>query len=543
MISILKRLEKLEEKILTEKNALQKYFEKNPEKIKKFGFNSQGGSDWKELANSIFRNENNLDAKYLEVLGSLESKYPNCFKDIYLYNYGRFDLLIKGEVSLEEFKIQFKSLYERNSEEYDQYYEKFVKDPLLKRSQILKTKSRNYCEDKFRKLAKQYGFDPNDLVVAFNEIFRVQSMSFQRLKTEYWGVIKALTVDPNNLPKVIYRGFFMDGAKIKDPQKFLSQWSEGSYPNIKLGKPTSWSTSKATASSFMTDQSNIKDLENGYHILIKLTNPTEDELIGDFRNFEFSRFWNQQELMINPEVKRYQVEKLIRYKPYEKGKDSDYANFNKQNRKPGSGSFGSSKKDMLINVFDYFDLDIDPNVKINYKFIKDSTLGELLKSKVVTGIDFYDPEYGNKVKSLVYPLYSFFKNFDVFQKRNVLKVKNSESIKVELAINFDGYFFQDEPYRDFIKDSTSLTWEEAKKNSTVFCTELEITLVQNSINRFVFEVSSIEEFYTKDEDLKVETTEEILEAMNSSTNYFDIILKNRLNQITSRYKTIKIIYK
>lgn len=198
-----------------------------------------------------------------------------------------------------------------------------------------------------RKLSLEKGMTIDAIVYASAWIEYFTRMSGRKLPKESYPYIQKLTVE--NLPKTIYRGFYFDGAKISNVEKFLKLWSVGNKPMQKLKKVTSWTTSLNVASYFTIPDDNVKDSENGFAIILKAT-PTKANTIADLRNYEKGSYYSQMEVIMD--------ENFLDYEVFMVKKGSQI--FNNEIKSTDlfgsySGSFADKpKRDVLRNPFGYW---------------------------------------------------------------------------------------------------------------------------------------------------------------------------------------------
>jgi hypothetical protein len=184
----------------------------------------------------------------------------------------------------------------------------------------------------------ELGLSERDVYIAMTYVKEWTSMSRKRLDPTVWPLLQKISVDSKLLPKYAYRGIFYDGAKIKDPVKWAKQWYPGAKPGVSQGKATSWTIDRGTAISFMTDQDFIKDRDGGYYMLLKIELDPKT-VICDLRNLPVDHtFWNQQELIISPEARNYEVDTMI---PGKEGYEI-YRQFCNENP-GGQGAMGSTR--------------------------------------------------------------------------------------------------------------------------------------------------------------------------------------------------------
>lgn len=258
---------------------------------------------------------------------------------------------------------------------------------------------------RFQNQMMKLGLSINDVAKAMSWVQEWTSMSRKRLPKEVWPMLRDISVSTTLLPKYVYRGIFYDGAKIKDEKKFLDQWSPGNKPGVSQGKATSWSVDRGTAASFMTDQDFIKDSKRGYYVLLKWKVDPQ-YVIADLRNLPVDHtFWNQQEIIVDPAAKDYEIDTII---PGAEGYDG-LKKF-QQTIKSGAGHWGQPKKDFIKNlIFTPFD-EIETNQKIQWKQIMYMTFGEA-RSKFGVGSN-WNEEWTKKIENAPFPLAQYMERLN-----------------------------------------------------------------------------------------------------------------------------------
>lgn len=247
------------------------------------------------------------------------------------------------------------------------------------------------AEKEFMKL----GLSINDVEVAMSYIKEWTSMSRKKLDPSVWDLLNKISVDEKLLPIYLYRGIFYDGAKIKDPVKWKEKWFPGSKPGASQGKATSWTIDRGTAAGFMTDQDFIKDREGGYYMLLKWKVDPK-LIIADLRNLPVDHtFWNQQEIIVSPEAKDYEIDTMI---PGSEGYDA-YREFVKSN-KGGQGAYGQTRADFALDFMSSPYETLSPGTRMEFKQISKMTLGEYRKAYPNSRITA-DPQWNN-VSMVVY---------------------------------------------------------------------------------------------------------------------------------------------
>jgi hypothetical protein len=217
------------------------------------------------------------------------------------------------------------------------------------------------------------GLSSSDLAVAMSHVTNWTSMSRKKLPPEVWPLLQKISVDSTELPKYVYRGIFFDGAKIKDRAKFMKLWQAGSSPGASQGKATSWSVDRGTAAEFMDAQDFIKDQKGGFFVLLRW--PVNSKfVIADLRNLPVDHtFWNQQELIVDPAARDYEVDTII------PGDSEDALKKFKDSIKGGQGGYGRSKADFVVNFLNTPYETLNPNDRMAFKQASSMTVGELMQ--------------------------------------------------------------------------------------------------------------------------------------------------------------------
>lgn len=230
------------------------------------------------------------------------------------------------------------------------------------------------------KKATQKGVEFDDYQIAIAELKRYTSMSGKRIDKKFWPILQKMTVTPGELPEYVYRGLFYDGAKIKDLAKWQSKWYEGGKPNMKFTKATSWSTSPTVAVAFMQPQDKIKDKENGFHVLLRYEIKDPSLVIADLRSLPDLRFWNQQEILLSPEARDYEVvDVFVHQEDWGEGKTEKWKEIEDRYKNSGflSGSHGYSMMEFIKFVFfNVRETDVTSDLKEEIKSLSDSTVRE-----------------------------------------------------------------------------------------------------------------------------------------------------------------------
>jgi hypothetical protein len=251
----------------------------------------------------------------------------------------------------------------------------------------------------FEKDLLKIGLSMKDLQVAMSHVENWTSMSRKKLDPSVWPLLQKLSVDSSSLPKVIYRGIFIDGAKIKDEAKFLKQWFPGSKPGVSQGKATSWSVDRGTAAEFMTDQDFVKDSKGGYYVLLRWTvDPAK--VVADLRNLPVDhKFWNQQELIVDPAARDYEVDTMI---PGSGGYEA-HREFTKT-IKGGQGAYGRSKSEFALNFLNTPYETLTPHQRMEFKQIVKMTVSEF--QSIYPGIGI-DPKW----KGVAMPIWNYLSKY------------------------------------------------------------------------------------------------------------------------------------
>jgi hypothetical protein len=454
MISLIQLLREIR---LFEKNKTVDFFRKNPNLLKQFAVPDRGNGEFDAADfyrdSSPGRTDSSIGAI---ALAMLEKAFPNNDTVKMLapkeWDYEGIKLIAKFP-TYQELLDNRKNYLPRNEQgqEWMDYADhefmsaNYNKIRRISRSAIAKSQGlRDIRKKRYIKAMYKLGLDPDDVSAAMAWVDYYVSASYRKLPADVFKTLQQLSVDPNRLPKYIYRGLFYDGAKIKDQEKFLSKWKEGSMPKEALRKATSFSGDKGTAASFMINQDKVKDAKSGYHILLKWKVRPED-VVADLRNLPVdNRFWNQHEFIVHPDVKDYVVDKLI---PYGESTDSTpyselpYPKY-QDTIKGGAGAAGLSKsntlRSFLLSPYDKY----STNEKIAYKQLYDMTVQEAQKEYAM--FNEYYGEVFQAIKNVVLPVYVVGnalvfrggrKDF-TFVKRSTGSTRNTLEFQIFLELDY-----------------------------------------------------------------------------------------------------------
>jgi len=284
--------------------------------------------------------------------------------------------------------------------------------------------AKNLGQKQYDKMLLKVGLSERDVKIAMSHVVTWTSMSRKRLKPEVFPLLQKLSVDSSKLPKYVYRGIFYDGAKIKDLVKWSKKWYPGAKPGVSQGKATSFSIDRGTAASFMTDQDFIKDRKGGYYMLLKWkVNP--DQVVADLRNLPVDHsFWNQQEIIVSPKAKDYEVDVMI---PGEEGDDA-LREFTKS-IKGGGGAWGTTKADSAMDFLNSpFDT-LSINDRMQFKIVSKITVAEFKKK--YPGSRITDAE---AFQNMQMPLFNVFTKY-ISNTRILSSTRNEVKFVIELGLN------------------------------------------------------------------------------------------------------------
>jgi len=438
MISLVKLLQEIR---LLEKNKTVDFFRKNPRALKYFSIpDAPGGTEW-DLRSFPTSGEpvdtSDVEQAY-DAIARLDpsNEFLKSLKTE-LRSYNREDVLlsIDKSSSYEEFLRKYGDTWYttlftaageqawKDSADHDTMNRLWKQiQRITKAFAARREGTKNIEYKRFEKAMYKLGLNPNSVRAALDWVKYYTAGSYRKIDPEAFDALQQITVDASRLPKYIYRGFFFDGAKIKDREKFIQKWKEGSMPKSGLRKATSWSGDKGTAVSFMTDQDRVKNADEGFHVLLKWKVRPES-LIADLRNLPADYgFWNQHEFIVHPDVKDYVVDKLI---PFERADTSggiaayDKLPFTKFSRsvKGGVGGFGQSKGDtltsFLFNPYDKYGRD----EKIAYKQLLSLTTKDAIrKFNVFSNMNnWWKRQYGD----LAFPLAAIWRQIQPMGRKDV----------------------------------------------------------------------------------------------------------------------------
>jgi hypothetical protein len=279
-----------------------------------------------------------------------------------------------------------------------------------------------------KKLGYEKGMTIDAIIYASSWIENFITKAGNKIPKIAYEYIKKLTIE--NLPKVIYRGFYYSADQIKDLPKFLKTWQKGNKPFQKLKKITSWTTSLPVASDFTIPQDNVTNEKNGFAIILKAI-PKIENTIADLRNFENNSYHNQMEIIMDEDFVDYEV--FMIKKGSKIGRDEI-------NQVDLYGSMGTrTKSDILRDPFGYW----------TYKGFESEK--EKLKSFVnLTPVEIENKNLGYYVKDFIpnfkdENLKKYWEQFsislgaivrDSFKNEiTILKIYNKNSVKITANVN------------------------------------------------------------------------------------------------------------
>lgn len=430
------------------------------------------------------------DQDFVDWITDTEYNYSNS------YYYQDFIKIASESRSSEDFEKNLESSHFSKPQYYKGSWKDFSFWPLLEKNwkdfqnickwyytalQSAKNASSKHYEHELMKL----GLSRKDVEVAMTFIQEWTSMSRKKLDPSAWPILKKMTVSASNLPKYIYRGIFYDGAKIKDQKKFLEQWSPGSKPGASQGKATSWSIDRGTAVSFMTDQDFIKDRKGGYYVLLKWE-VDPNLVICDLRNLPVDHlFWNQQEIIVDPSAKNYEVDTII-----PGAEDETYREFSKS-LKGGQGSMGMHKKDFITKAFLKIPYDtININDRIIWKELCMMTLKEVndkYKADLFLSAIKDDPKFGD----LAFPIAIWMDRYGIAPAYK-FTVDSPNELKVMIGFTLDqlSWSSKNPEMSQMVKDKDK---EDPKFNyfngTMAVMGEMSIKLVNSNYFNMDFEIT------------------------------------------------------
>lgn len=367
-----------------EEHGKEKFFNIDPPK-------SYDRGDIRDVLNSFAKGYNNSWYDYIQ---EMIKKYPILKKSFIIH---KDEWRKKGNTLIELVEDRFTqfsdydAFYNDNIKRLKDVYEYELNEEVLDEiktnwesiSKVVKSlkKKKEYYTNvalmRAKKFAKRKQINFSDLTALLAWISHFRSKSYRKIPKDIWDALHYITVDPNELPKTVYRGLFYDGDKIKDKEAFLKKWAKGSKPGVNSRKASSWTSNIEVAKNFMISQDQVKDHKNGYHVLLKYDIQSPKDVIADFRYFDWMAFWNQQEVLLSPDAKDYEVVEIFPYTSYDE-KDKPYHKYLKSGiKKSFSGSMGHTFKELIRMVFDVGLADLPQHQKDLLLKHKDLTLGDI----------------------------------------------------------------------------------------------------------------------------------------------------------------------
>jgi hypothetical protein len=483
---------------INEITRVERYYQQNPDRLARYDLTSPKSADNNRFMSggdhSRVRDEKTaFENKWKEVLG------PALYKKVFSWgsdlSYGFERATERANGDFEKFIDIFGQSVDLDDQEVKQLAQ--LHSAIIKSYTALQKKIQGLERadwSRFQKNATKAGISASDYQAVQNWIEHFTSMSRKTIPPEIWPALQKLTVIPSKLPKTVYRGLFFDGAKIKDREKWMQKWAVGSKPNVKPTKIQSWSTSKGVASQFMDAQDFVKDKENGFAIMLKYDITDPNVVIADFRNLKDSGFWNQQEIVLSPDARDYEVVAALPYEDYYKlGKDwteTDLYNYQKQNRAPGAGASGMEYNRMFINYFfDINQLQIDPADKENMKQATKLTVGKAKEKLKFPGTFFDNIE--QSFENTLMPLYALSHpaNSDLSGNWKIVVDKATGRNSMDSYIKTGGTGRSANVINQLFGNIKGLEYGEA------FYLPVRITLDNNDYNSIEFNVTPTGDFF------------------------------------------------
>lgn len=489
--------------IVNEITAVEKYFQKNPEKLQSYDFPLQASAEEFKHHSALYVAKEKLDNrkkqlanKWIPLLEPITINGTN-FLSQWKIKWKELDVSRNFEYAIKNLPTYDKFVKEKGKPEDPEqdlllrkYYSSFRKDFIaMKNAESALNMHQNLLTQKH---AKRAGIAPQSYDKILSLVKYYTSESGRKIPKEAKEALQKATVVPKELPKYVYRGMFYDGAKIKDRDKFLKKWYPGSKPGAKFAKPSSWSTSPAVAVSFMDAQDMVKDQENGFAIMLRYTITDPNMVLADLRNLPETTFWNQQEIILDPEVTDYEVLHIL---PYEKGKEWDQTELFKLQSKlgrPAAGAFGYSKREILLQQYFYLPfLEISPILKEKWKSYANLTAKEVKEKEHIAGL--YNPEYEGKYENLKFPLYVLVNKYIGGMDIRFKEAIDENSMVVTLRRMMPASGHTETPMKTLVsKILEKPKWDAAEVgyNNYIEC-DAVITLVSTSGNIINFDIKDV----------------------------------------------------
>lgn len=480
---------------LAEKNALNRYYEEHPDKLEAF-------SGAPEKANGVFDIEQ-LIANWFgdrpininDLFDKFKEKMSDFLKEIEAAGEGAEDLF-----SIYHIQRTMSNLIEyQNKPTFSFVFHEKPKSLAVVKKYWDKLKhiattfenkqqaDRNWSSNKLKKLAYASGVTPRAYANAIEWIANYTSSSQKKIPKEIYELLQKITVDKNKLPEYVYRGIFYDGKKIKDKEKFEKQWAPGNKPGVKQSKATSWSALRDTAIAFMQAQDFIKDVNNGYFVLLKWK-VDPDMVVADLRQLKNMKFWSQQEIIVKSDANDYEVDTILPYAEQDK-----YNEMVKKISNMSTKYFGDSKAEYInSHFFDFNKMNLDPGYIEHLKSIKNMTVPEASKAlgAKITGSNSIKSEKINK--TVLLPVLKTIRELNM---HNLVEIYTTEELPFDetscgigIGVRVAGPWDdtgEKSPFNELIDPDTL---QKFIKGRMFFDAKTTITMTNNEYNKFVFEI-------------------------------------------------------
>ena len=533
---------------INEITRVERYYQQNPDRLQRYDLTPPKGADKNRAASSnnysrIGDEKTAFENKWKEALGAeLYKKVFSRGGDLsYDFRYANK----RADGDFEKFIDAFGQdvyLSDQEVKQLAQSYNAIVKSHAALEKRIQGIEGANRA--RFQKNATKAGMSASDYRAVQDWITHFTSMSRKQIPKEIWPALQKLTVIPSRLPKTVYRGLFFDGAKIKDREKWLERWSPGNKPNVKPTKIQSWSTSIGVATGFMSAQDFVKDEENGFAVLLKYDITDPSVVIADLRNLKDSAFWNQQEIVLSPAARDYEVVAAMPYEDYiaqgKDWKDTDLYRYKEKHGAPGAGVVGNTRNELLVNnFFDIHRLQIDPAEKEAMKEVTKMTVGAAKKKFNLPGrfIDEIETQFTNTLM----PLYALsLGNYSYVNdnwKIQVDRVRSKNAIDAHLTFS-PGFR---KSYADPVFQQ--LFGEEPAFGEHLYL-PVTITLTNNEYNSMKFTIEKTGDFFVGKQEEPVDSpVNQKLKADSKINQQLNSNVKSALDNYKRKNVQFKLVDK
>ena len=260
---------------------------------------------------------------------------------------------------------------------------------------------------KKQKEADIHGFDRREYLAAIQNIRTFTKSNGNDIDKEFIPILQKALVKPAQLPRVVYRGMYLEKEMIES-MALDGKLKVGFKPDLKMERATSWSASKDVAVKFMGRSHNYYDTG----VLLEYEIKDLNVVIADLRNIEDDDYfyWGEQEIILSPEIKGYKIIQVMENKERHETIAGELKDYEDWKLIAGEKFFDFLRK----FYFKIPELAVSPKVKEYAKKITTMTV-----KQVEEDLDLHTDRIDEKEKYMLWPMLAFVHQCNIYDIYNV----------------------------------------------------------------------------------------------------------------------------